>query len=106
MFTYQVSTRPRESDLVAPARDAGVEHIPEVHGWDDLWTLKDSAEEVYRRRKEYMKRLGLDIAEKVPVGEDRILRAIVYTEYLPIRELFTGNPELIPIMVDQMLDCE
>ena len=60
MFAYQVSTRPRESDLLARARDNGVEHIVEVHGWDDLWTLKDSVEEVYRRGKEYVKRPGLD----------------------------------------------
>ena len=105
-FSYQVSTRSRENDLLGKARDAGVEHLPEVLGWDDLWTLKDSAEEVHRRRKAYMKRLGLELSDAAPIGEDRILRAIVYAEYFPIRELFAGNPELMPIMVNQMIDCE
>ena len=38
--------------------------------------------------------------------EDRVFRAIAYTAYESIRDLFVEKWELIPVMVDQMIDCE
>ena len=37
--------------------------------------------------------------------EDRVFRAIVYPQYHSIKELFTDCFELIPIMVEQIIDC-
>ena len=105
-FSYQVATRTAESALVSHAKSCGVEHLPDIHGSEDLMTLKDNAQEVYRRRKKYMKRLGISISDEKPFCEDRILRGIVYTEYLSLRDLFGEHVELLPIMVDQMLDCK
>ena len=98
-FSYQVASRRAENALITRARDAGVENIPEVHLWEDLWTLEDVARRVDRH-------------EEIPKGkkearyEDRIFRAIVYTEYYPLRILFSKHCEAIPIMVNQILDCK
>ena len=107
-FSYQVSTRKPENDLVARAQKCGVHHLPEIHGSRDLWLLKDRARDLTEKRKDLLSRLGLRVKgkrEDPPVYEDRILRAIVYTGYLSIRDLFAEHIELVPIMVEQMIDC-
>ena len=68
--------------------------------------MKDRSRDVSEKRKGLLKRLGLRIKGEVePAYEDRIFRAIVYTEYFSIRDLFAEHVELVPIMVDQMIDC-
>ena len=61
----------------------------------DVWKLSDGVRNVFYElsghRAEY---------------EDKILRAIVYTRYASIKDLFAERCELIPVMVDQLIDCE
>lgn len=101
-FSYQVSTRTAEDELVAAAHECGVDHLPKIHGWQDLWELKAGAS-----HKRPDTDPGSDDSKFAELGgESRILRAIVYTQYYSIRHLFTAHVELIPIMVDQMIDCK
>ncbi|KAJ3541013.1 hypothetical protein NM688_g6144 [Phlebia brevispora] len=92
--SYQVSTRRKEYELVGIAKKAKVRHLPQIHLWGDLWQLSDGVRDIFlqknNRRVKY---------------EDRVLRAIVYTRYSSIRPLFSENILLIPVMVDQMIDC-
>ena len=106
-FSYQVSTRRPENEIVNRARSRGVDHIPDIHAWEDLWLLKDSTREIARRANADLDKLKIE-HPKIEEGqyEDRVLRAIVYTQYHPIRDLFKTYGELIPIMIDQMLDCK
>lgn len=94
-FSYQASTRVPEQDLVAIARQAGVKHLPQIHLWGDLWKLSDSTRQIF-----------LEKSGGAAEYEDRTLRAIVYTRYSSIKTLFVERCDLIPVMVDQMLDCE
>ncbi len=91
-FSYQVTTRRPEQDFVKIAREAGAGHLPEVHMWEDLWKMSDSVRAAFH--------------EKSDEYEDRVLRALVYTQYFPLKELFSNSGDLIPDMVNQMLDCE
>ncbi|PSS06641.1 hypothetical protein PHLCEN_2v3597 [Hermanssonia centrifuga] len=91
-FSYQVTTRRPEQDFVKIAREAEVGHLPEIHMWEDLWKMSDGVRAAFH--------------EKSNDYEDRILRALVYTQYLPLKELFSKSCDLIPEMVNQMLDCE
>ena len=94
-LSYQPVSREREQDLVAAASGHAVKHLPEVHMAGDLWEMKGSARDAFFR------------ASECPVpNEDRVLRAIVYHRYRPVRELFVVQCLLIPVMVDQMIDCE
>ncbi|KAJ3552550.1 hypothetical protein NM688_g4094 [Phlebia brevispora] len=93
-FSYQVCTRKAEQDLVAIARTAGVKHLPRIHMWGELWKLSDGIRKIFYRK-----------SKGAAEYEDRTLRAIVYTQYASIKELFTHSCELIPVMVDQMIDC-
>lgn len=93
-FSYQASTRTPEQDLVAIARKAGVKHLPWIHMWGDLWKLSDSTRQVF-----------LEKSGGTAEYEDRTLRAIVYARYSPVKTLFVERCDLIPVMVDQMLDC-
>ncbi|PSR72849.1 hypothetical protein PHLCEN_2v11286 [Hermanssonia centrifuga] len=90
-FSYQVTTRMPEQDFVEIAREAGVGHLPEVHMWEDLWKMSDGVRAAFH--------------EKSDEYEDRVLRALVYTQYFPLKELFSKSCDLISEMVDQMLDC-
>ncbi|KAJ3558089.1 hypothetical protein NM688_g1117 [Phlebia brevispora] len=92
-FAYQVHSRKTEHELVKKAHDAGVQHLPEIHMWADLWKLSDAARRIFHE------------GEKKPKYEDRIFRMIVYTQFASIKSLFSERCELIPIMVEQMLDC-
>lgn len=94
-FSYQASTRTPEQDLVAIAREAGVKHLPRIHLWGDLWKLSDSTRQLF-----------LEKSGGAAEYEDRTLRAIVYSRYSSIKTLFVDRCDLIPVMVDQMLDCE
>lgn len=94
-FSYQALTRRPEQDIVSLARKAGVKHIPKVHMWADLWKLSDGMRDAFYRR-----------TDGVATYEDRQLRAIVYTEYQSVKPLFANKPDLIPVMVDQMIDCK
>ncbi|THG93372.1 hypothetical protein EW026_g7846 [Hermanssonia centrifuga] len=91
-FSYQVVTRKREQDLVEVARKAGVKHIPKVHMWRDLWKLSEGARAIFH-------------GDNKDAYEDRMLRALVYTRYLPLKALFRTAWHLIPHMADQILDC-
>ncbi|KAJ3531015.1 hypothetical protein NM688_g7634 [Phlebia brevispora] len=93
-FSYQVCTRKAEQDLVAIARKAGVKHLPRIHMWGELWKLSDGIRKVFYRK-----------SKGTAKYEDRTLRAIVYTQYASIKDLFSRSCELIPVMVDQMIDC-
>ena len=74
--------------------------------WGDLWELTDPRREVFRLAKE---REGEDSAIESleePVYDDRIFRAIVYTEYRPIKPLIAKYPDVIPTMANQIVDRE
>ena len=96
-FSYQPSGESghREQDLVRVARDNHVGHLPKLHASADLWTLSDGVRDAFYT-------LSGGAAEY----EDRTLRAIVYDRYASVRGLFGRRPELIPVMVDQMIDCK
>ncbi|PSS17152.1 hypothetical protein PHLCEN_2v3210, partial [Hermanssonia centrifuga] len=91
-FAYQVVSRKREQDLVEVARKAGVDHIPKVHMWSDLWKLSEGARAIFHNGE-------------TNAYEDRMLRALVYTRYIPLKALFKTAWHLIPHMADQILDC-
>ncbi|KAJ3535782.1 hypothetical protein NM688_g6929 [Phlebia brevispora] len=93
-LSYQVTSRKEEHQLVDTAKKAGVPHLPEIHLWGDIWKLSDGARAAF-----------LSGSDGNATYEDRVLRAIVYTRYSPIKPLFAENCLLIPVMVDQMLDC-
>ncbi|THG98252.1 hypothetical protein EW026_g3909 [Hermanssonia centrifuga] len=93
-FSYQVTSRMREQDIIKVARDAGVGHLPEVHMWADYWKMSEGVRAIFHARS------GVD-----KDFEDRVFRCIVYTQYFPLRDLFSKSCELIPTMVYQMLDC-
>ncbi|PSS30881.1 hypothetical protein PHLCEN_2v2578 [Hermanssonia centrifuga] len=92
-FSYQIRARQAEQELVKKAHLAGVEHLPEIHLWEDLWQMSDGVRKLFHE------------GDKELPFEDRKLRAIVYTRYTPISELFSKSCEYIPLMVEQMLDC-
>ncbi|KAJ3556845.1 hypothetical protein NM688_g1796 [Phlebia brevispora] len=93
-FAYQVTTRRPEHELVTIACEAGVKHLPVIHMWADLWKMSEGTRRIF---------FGSDEQEKY---EDRTLRMIVYARYSSIKDLFPKRCELIPIMVEQMIDCE
>ena len=99
-LSYQDCLRQKEPDLVKTAHDARVGHIPVVHFWGDLWKLSDGVRRLFQARP------GI-VDEEDTAGdyEDRILRAVVYTDYAAIKPLFRKRCDLIPVMVDQMIDC-
>ena len=115
-FSYQAATRVPEQGIIQRARDAGIEHLPVVHAWRDLWMLPDSARVIAVRKKQRLTAAETDaINEELkakkskygfPLYEDRVFRAIVYSQYQSIKVLFGEHFELIPIMVDQMIDCK
>ncbi len=94
-FSYQVATRQREQHFIEVASKAGVGQLPEVHMWADLWKMSEGVRAIF------FDRCGPD-----PEYEDRVFRGIVYTQYFPLKDLFSKSCELIPTMVYQMLDCE
>lgn len=100
-FSYQISTRPKEQDLLEYARAAGVGHLPEALMWGDLWKLSKGARRGFdkKRGSKSKKPRELDY-------EDRILRAIIYVRYEELKMLFPRRCDLIPVMVDQMIDCK
>ncbi|KAF7798384.1 hypothetical protein EIP86_009605 [Pleurotus ostreatoroseus] len=93
-FSYQACTRKAEQDLVAVARRAGVKHLPRIHMWAELWKLSDGVRQIFYEN-----------SNGEAAYEDRTLRAIVYTQYTSIKELFSHSPKLIPLMVLQLIDC-
>ncbi|THG98171.1 hypothetical protein EW026_g3983 [Hermanssonia centrifuga] len=92
-FSYQVTTRQPEQKLLRRASKAGVEHLPEVHMWKDFWKLSEGTRAIFHEH------------DKDHEYEDRVFRGLVYTQYFPLKQLFSESCELIPTMVDQMLDC-
>ncbi|KAF7795529.1 hypothetical protein EIP86_006691 [Pleurotus ostreatoroseus] len=93
-FSYQVNTRKPEYEFINIARSAGVGHLPHVHLWADLWKMSDRARRVFFE----------DDSEKARY-EDRTLRMVVYTEYGSIKKLFRERWDLMPLMVEQMVNC-
>ena len=94
-FAYQTVVRAREQDLVGKARAAGVKHLPKIEMSADLCNLSDFI------RKDFVDANSIGLAY-----EHRTLRAIVYHRYRPLKEVFPEHCLLIPVMVDQMIDCE
>lgn len=92
-FTYQVNSARPDHAWISIAREAGVGHPPDVHMWRDLWKMSDGARRVFSEHQEAS-------------YEDRTLRMIVYSEYGSIKTLFSQRCELMPVMVDQMVNCE
>lgn len=92
-FTYQVNSARPDHAWISIAREAGVGHLPDVHMWRDLWKMSDGARRVFSEHQEAS-------------YEDRTLRMIVYSEYGSIKTLFSQRCELMPVMVDQMVNCE
>ena len=80
-FAYQAESRWAEHDLIAHALKAGVEHLAGAHMWSDICTLPDVSHKVHSCRLKG----NPDLPE--PAYEDRIFRAIVYTEYYPPRSI-------------------
>ena len=109
-FSYQLTTLKPENRLVQLARNRGVEHIPEIYASQDLWLLEDRAriadEKLRAEIEQYVAECGGPSAGCKKAYEDRVFRAIAYTAYRSIRDLFAEKWELIPVMVDQMIDCE
>ena len=97
-FSYQSSERQKEQDLIWDAHDAHVGHLPDVHYWGDLWKLSDGVRGKFRLKPGSKE-------DTAGVYENRTFRVIVYTEYDPVKPLFQKRCELIPVMVDQMIDC-
>ena len=114
-LAYQLASRGTGHDLVDHAMHSGVGHLPTIVAQADLWKLEDHAREV-EIRKERVTRAKKTIAlrelgalrdtQGFALFEDRVLRAVVYPEYGSLAGLFRTYPELIPVMVDQMIDCE
>ncbi|PSR72315.1 hypothetical protein PHLCEN_2v11809 [Hermanssonia centrifuga] len=100
-MSYQVVGRMPEHKILAIAHKAKVGHLPKAHMWKDLWKLSDGVRQIFYERSKELSETGDDIA----TYEDRVLRALVYTKYLPIKTLFSKSVKFIPLMVDQMLDC-
>ncbi|THG93932.1 hypothetical protein EW026_g7428 [Hermanssonia centrifuga] len=100
-LSYQVASRKAEQDLLALAKKAKVEHLPEVHLWGDLWKMSDGIRQIFYDRSSAMSANEDEIASY----EERTLRALVCTKYLPLKGLFAKSWKMIPEMVFQMLDC-
>lgn len=94
-FSYQALTRTPEQQLLSVAAQAGVKHLPKAHMSADLLKLSNGVRRVFYER-----------TEGEANYEDRVLRAIVYTQYSPIKPLFAKDIKLLPVMVDQMIDCK
>ena len=94
-FSYQVTTRAKEEDIVAAAKRKKIAHLPDVCMSADLWHMSDGV------RSAFCDAEGMKIE-----FEDRSLRAVSYPKYRPLKDLFVDRCDLIPVMVDQMLDCE
>ena len=108
-FSYQVKTRKPEDEIVKLSHACGVEHTADIHACQDLWIVEDGTREVDNRLRATMEKYGLDCPSEdgnKKRYEDRVFRSIAYTAYGSIRDLFAKKWELIPIMVDQMIDCE
>ncbi|THG97260.1 hypothetical protein EW026_g4697 [Hermanssonia centrifuga] len=102
-LSYQVVSRKAEHAVLAIAKEAEVEHLPEVHMWGDLWAMSDGIRQIFYDVSSEMSedKEGPEVA----TYEDRTLRALVYTKYRPLKELFSKSCDLVLVMVDQMLDC-
>ncbi|KAJ3558598.1 hypothetical protein NM688_g828 [Phlebia brevispora] len=92
-LSYQVTRRWKEHELIDKATKAGVGHLPTVHAYGDLWKMSEGVRGVFYKK------------EKIEY-EDRTLRAIIYSKYVPLETLFPTSPESIPLMAYQMIDCE
>lgn len=109
-FSYQVTSRAAEGELVNEAHVCAVGNIPEIHACQNLWDMEDKARAVHEKIRTLMEQYGVKLPEDLAPGariyEDRVLRSVAYTEYGSLQDLFKDKWQLIPIMVDQMLDCE
>lgn len=92
-FSYQICIRREEHEFIDLARKAGVDHLPTVHTWGDLWNMSDGVRSIFYEKD------GVEF-------EDRMLRAIVYNRYLPLDALLPDSPESIPLMAYQLMDCK
>lgn len=94
-LSYPLLAGEREADLVQIAPPKKISNMPEILRCLDFWSLSDGAREAF-----------LQNSEGQAIYEDRTLRAIIYPPYRSIRELFADRIDLVPVMVDQMIDCE
>ncbi len=101
-MSYQIVGRMSEHKVLAIAHKAKVGHLPKAHMTRDLWKMSDGVRQIFYEKSKELSENENEIA----TYEDRVLRALVYTKYLPIKNLFSKSVKSIPLMVDQMLDCE
>lgn len=94
-LSQQPPGRTSEVELIKQAKDAGVEHLPEIIKFKDLWELcdKDSIREAFGK-------CGLDDVE------NRTLRCIVTPRYTSLSEQLLKNPDSLIEMAKQMIVCE
>ncbi|THG93408.1 hypothetical protein EW026_g7818 [Hermanssonia centrifuga] len=93
-FLYAIKTTSRKLKKPMLPEKLGVGHLPEVHMWGDFWKMSEGVRAIF------FERCGPDHEY-----EDRVFRGIVYSQYFPLKDLFSKSWELIPTMVYQMLDC-
>ncbi|PSR77258.1 hypothetical protein PHLCEN_2v7993 [Hermanssonia centrifuga] len=100
-MSYQVVGRMPEDKVLAIAHKAKVGHLPKAYMTRDLWKMSDGVRQIFYERSKELSENENEIA----TYEDRVLRALGYTKYLPSKNLFSKSVKFIPLMVDQMLDC-
>ena len=112
-FSYQLASKTDGLELLHHAAESGVGNLPTVLAQADLWTLEDRSREVALRKKRVARAKVAEVERELSAQrdedgslkyEDRVLCATVYPDYGSISDLFVEHYELIPIMVDQLMD--
>lgn len=97
--SQQARTRTAEWELIETTRAKGVEHIPEIHAYSQLHDLRHDA----GPRKDLHEIFGA--LDREPNYEDRVVRAMVSTTYMPLAVRLAEFPEDVMIMAEQMVNC-
>ena len=92
---YRPSTKDKDSEmhLVTVAKLKEVPNLPVICLLEDIWKLSDGA------RPAFLKNGGA-------VYDDMVLQVVGYPAYMPVQALFVERIDMLPVMVDQMLDCK
>ncbi|THH01620.1 hypothetical protein EW026_g1113 [Hermanssonia centrifuga] len=88
-FLYKITTNSRTSKKPMVAKFS----YQCICG-EDFWKMSESVRAIFHEH------VGTDDGY-----EDRVFRGLVYTEYLPLKQLFSEPCDLLPTMINQMLDC-
>ena len=93
-ISYELDSRPKEGDLIAMGREAGIDYLPTIASTYDIWRTSDGLRHAFETLAEVK-------------YERRILRATIYRRYLPLYSLLlTRSPGIVASLVDQILDCK